>query len=216
LGHDGGRLNTTPSSTSSRLHRLESKRFERGLTAANRRVEHMGYTGNTRRREGMKKRVTVVGAAAAVGLALLLLYSTLSFSSGSASAAAFPKIVSGHVYDNGANPVVGATVVVQIWDGTTLRYTEPSVTTNEEGFYTVSVGGSYWDPGNTIKVNATVVPFYVTNSAIADSGPAQTIDVQFTEVIPEFSSMLVVVVSMVALFVLMSARKKSQNPRGGH
>jgi hypothetical protein len=216
LGHDDGRLNTTPSLTSPRLHRLESKRFERGLTAANRRVEHMGYKGNSRQRGGMRKKIAV-GATAAVVLALLFLYSTLSFSSGPATAASWPKDVSGYVYDDSDDLVVGADIDVEIWNGGTLRYTYPlDVTTDDEGFYAVSIGSENWDVGNTIRVNATEGSFRGTNSTVADSGPAQTIDVHFTEVIPEFGSVLVVVVSMVALIVLMSARKKSQSPRDGH
>lgn len=149
-------------------------------------------------------------AAIAAAVVLALSCAALVFSSGPTSAASFPKTVYGHVYDSADHAVEGATVSVEIWNGGTLRYTEPDVVSECDGFYTVSIGGDYWDIGNTIKVTATFGLVSGTGSVAADGGPTQTVDVHFAEEIPEFSMMLVPAFLMVALFMLARAGRRNR------
>jgi archaellum component FlaF (FlaF/FlaG flagellin family) len=152
-------------------------------------------------------------SCAAVAL-ILMTCGALALFSGHVSAAAFPKIVSGHVYEgDSSHPVVGATVAVEIWNGATLRYTEPSVLTNGAGFYAVSIGGSYWDPGNTIKVTVDYDLNQKSESVVADSGPAQTVDVTFPYAIPQLAGMVGTLTTVVAIGVLAMVllRRNRQN-----
>jgi hypothetical protein len=182
------------------------------MTATNRRFEHMGCTGNSRRREGMRKKIAV-GATVAVALALLFLYPALSFSSDSASAESWPKAVDGHVYDLSSAPVVGATVVVEIWDGATLRYTAPSETTDSGGFYLTDIAGASWFEGDTIKVTASYDSKEKSESVTADGSDGQTVDITFPYAIPQLAGMAGTLITVAAIGVLAMVllRRNGQN-----
>jgi hypothetical protein len=145
-------------------------------------------------------------SCAAVAL-ILMICVVLALSSGPVSAASWPKDVSGNVYEgDSGHPVVGADIDVEIWNGGTLRYTYPlDVTTDDEGFYAVSIGGENWDVGNTIKVTASYDSNQKTESVVADSGPAQTVDVIFPYAIPQLAGMVGTLITVVAIGVLALA-----------
>lgn len=212
MDSDDGIVSATASLVSSRADYARSRQPETGITDSCRRLGHMVRTGGAEARRGRQRKVAM-GAVVAVVTTLALLCVALLFSSGGGMAASWPKGVSGHVYDSGDEIVVGATVVVEIWDGATLRYTQPSVTTDSEGFYTVTIGTSSWDTGDTIKVTATDGVFSGSSSTAATPDPAQTIDVHLTEEIPEFSGMFLVVVSLVTMFAVMRIGRKRRRSR---
>lgn len=151
----------------------------------------------------------IEAVAATVVLALLLFYflgpADSPSDSNAVMAGSGPKIVSGHVYDSLLSPVPGADVTVRIkYDGTERK--NMTTSTDLSGFYTVTFDMNYWMLGDTIQVDVTYDSLSATNSAIATALPAQTVDVHFSEVIPEFGGLLVAVVSVFPFLVAFAHR----------
>jgi hypothetical protein len=121
-----------------------------------------------------------------------------------AAAQGFPKDVIGTVRDQAGTPVQGALVIVKMFDGTTEKSSH-SDTTNTLGRYTTTFGGTEWSDGWTINVSATYNSQTETNNAICDDAPIQTVDVTFTFEIPEFGTMLGIVVAGLALGIVAVA-----------
>ena len=119
--------------------------------------------------------------------ALTLAIVTMLQSAAPASAALFPKVVDGLVFDSVGTPLENAYVTVKILRASdnTTRATQ-NYWTDETGFYTVTFDGAYWDEGDTIQVIAEFNSAQRSNSTLADSGPWQTIDVEYPYEIPEF------------------------------
>jgi len=122
-------------------------------------------------------------------------------------AAAGPLVVDGHVYDQTMTAVSGATVVVAVTNGATLRGTQ-TTTTDSVGFYTVTIDPNQWDVGNTLTVVATKLPDVGEASKTIDSD-FQTVDVMFGAVIPEFGpGMMAGVAGLTALIVIVGVRRR--------
>jgi phosphatidate phosphatase APP1 len=144
----------------------------------------------------------IVGIAA---VATLLLACSIDFGgsprdSPVAVAAATIKVVFGHVNDSlqASVPGVGVTVTAKI-DSTVHKIL--TTTTDNSGFYTVTFGASDWFVNDIIQVDVTYDSLSATNSTVANALPSQSVDVQFAEVIPEFSSAFVVTLSTIVLIV---------------
>ncbi len=151
-----------------------------------------------------------------VAVALILATcGALAFSSGPVSAASWQKIVWGHVYEgDSSHPVVGADIVVEIWDGAALRYTYPlSVTTDGAGFYQVTIPAVSWDEDNTIKVTASYDSNQKSELSGADSSPSQEIDITFPYAIPQLAGIAGTLITVVAIGVLalVLLRRNGQN-----
>jgi hypothetical protein len=134
----------------------------------------------------LKRRVPAVAIAvfAVVAVAMLL-------SSGYVSAAG-PKVIRGYIKDNAANPLEGASVVLEVRTPLdVLRYTE-STTSDETGFYSFILDTLFgqWADGDTFKIIATYSGNQKTESALDDGTPMQIIDVTFPFEIPQFGSLL--------------------------
>jgi len=168
----------------------------------------------TRSRNSYCTRTRIAAVAATVVSALLLFHFLGPANSPSDSKAVMagngPKIVSGHVYDSLLNPVPGADVTVMIKYDSTVRKTL-TTSTDLSGFYTVTFGSaSDWNEGETIQVDVTYDSLSATNSTIANLNPSQIVDVHFTEVIPEFGGLLVIVVLILPLLVAFVHRYRGK------
>jgi len=134
--------------------------------------------------------IMIVGIAA---VATLLLACSIDFGRSSSNdspavvAGDFAKIVFGHVNDSLQAPVLGAGVTVTTKYDSTVRKSL-TTTTDNSGFYTVTFAAFDWYVNDIIQVEVTYDSLSAANSTVANSGPAQAVDVQFVEIIPEFSS----------------------------
>lgn len=122
----------------------------------------------------------------------LSIVSLAMISSGPASAATGPLLVSGYVTDNAGHTMEGVPVtVVSKNAGTTVKTL--TTTTDADGFYTVTFGGMEgdWDVGFTItsiaQSGATQESETVT---IVDETPTLQINIQFPFEIPQFGNVL--------------------------
>jgi hypothetical protein len=146
-------------------------------------------------------------------IALLLMVALVPVHIGSraVTAAAGPLAVDGVIYSSGGINVTGATVIVTILDGTTVRVVMPT-TSDANGFYAVSVAPTLWSTGNTILVGATKGSDVGENSTVADEdNPFATIDVHFgMSAIPEFGgpAMTALTVSAIGMMVVVYARRR--------
>lgn len=151
----------------------------------------------------------IVACIAATLLAAHFFVPDRDSSDSSSIAAAFPKIVSGHVYDSQPVNVSGASVTVTILNGVTERASQ-TTTTDGDGFYQVTFDGTNWDISNTIKVDAALDTLTGTYSVVADGTPAQTVDVYFSSPIPEFGNLAVVCGAVLAVFLVFSRRSRGK------
>jgi hypothetical protein len=144
-------------------------------------------------------------------IALLLMVALVPIHIGSRAsmAAVGPLAVDGIIYSSGGIPVVGATVVVSIFDGLTFRAASLPFTSDSNGFYAVSFGGSEWDIGNRIVVVATHGSDIGQNETVADFD-FQTIDVHLGTVIPELGGPVTtaLTVSAIGMMVVFYARRR--------
>lgn len=137
-------------------------------------------------------------------LILVVLGGLVFFSEPVSAANGDPKDVSGYVYEgDSSHPVEGATIVLEIWDGTDLRSTCDPVETDEDGFYFVVIGslyGEYWEAGDILKVTATYGASQKSESIIADTGPAQVVpDIVFPYAIPQLAGVAGTMIAVVAV-----------------
>jgi len=145
----------------------------------------------------------IVGIAA---VATMLLVCSVDFGRSSSSdspavvAGDFAKIVFGHVNDSLQAPVLGAGVTVTTKYDSTVRKSLIT-TTDNFGFYTVTFAAFDWYVNDIIQVDVAYDSLSAVNSTVANSGPAQAVDVQFVEIISEFSSALMVTLSTIVLIV---------------
>lgn len=150
-------------------------------------------------------RSDIPGARVAVAAVAVVFASivALALVPGPASAAPFPKPISGHVYvgDSG-HPAVGASVLIEVWDGgASPSYTSETVLADEDGFYTITIAGENWDEGDTLKAVASYESDQASTSVAADDGP-QTIDVIFPYAIPQLAGVAGALVALAAVGVL--------------
>jgi hypothetical protein len=151
-------------------------------------------------------------AAVVIVLLAITVLIGVSFLSVSKNASAgIMKVVRGQIYDQFANPIGGANVTIEAVRGGTTMDTLWYDSSETDGIYTVTF--SIMDDlqeGDTIKVTASFSSYSSTSSAIADSGPLQTIDVTISGVvIPEFGALSIAIVcgAFVAVFILIGRRK---------
>lgn len=127
------------------------------------------------------------------------------------ASAGIVKNVRGQIYDQLGTPLSGANVTVKAIRGGVTQQTLWYDSSETDGFYTVTFGGmDNLQIGDTIEVTASYSGRSSTNSAIADSGPFQTIDVTISGVvIPEFGALSVAAVcgAFVAVFILVGRRR---------
>jgi hypothetical protein len=131
-----------------------------------------------------------------------------------ANAASQPKIVWGYVYDEGDQPLAGATVTVTMKYGAGITRSELTADPTEpDGYYIVTFDATQWEEGDTVEVSAMKSGGEVaTNSTQATPAGAgdQQIDVHFSEiVIPEFGNALLVVpiLGLMVVCLLIGCRK---------
>lgn len=147
-------------------------------------------------------------------LAILMFVSAaISLVAATTSASVFPKVVDGYVRDLSGLPVPGANVTVSVYDGATLKGTQYYDSTEGDGFYTVTLEGPQWDPGDEIRVTATYGLESAQNSTVADDGPFQSVDVTMSIVIPEFgtysgSPVLGLSLGIIAIFAIVASRRR--------
>ena len=160
-------------------------------------------------RASIARSAAVATAIAAVALLIAL---SLNPASDRSVASPGPKTVRGNVYDSIGNPVAGANVTVKIIHGGSTIATLWYDSTESNGWYSVFFGTNDWNEGDTIEVTAKYDLDQATNSAVADSGPLQTVDVHIGSlVVPEFGGLLqaplvVVSVSSIALILVLRRR----------
>jgi len=122
--------------------------------------------------------------------------------------ALFPLNVRGHIYDPSFNPVAGADVTIESWNGATLVQTMTD-TSDVSGLYSVTFASNEWDAGYTISVTADDGSDIVTNSTVISSDAVVLlfINVTMTTAIPEFSEAGLVVVCSAFVLVAAVARR---------
>jgi hypothetical protein len=162
-----------------------------------------------RRDRGLAKVMAILAP-----IALLLMVALVPIHVGSRAAVAAPTgplAVDGIIYSSGGLPVVGATVIVTIFDGVTVRVVMPT-SSDVNGFYAVSVDMAFWSTGNTILVGAQKGSDVGENSTVADEGfPFATIDVHLgVSGIPELGgpATTALTVSAIGMMVVFYARRR--------
>jgi hypothetical protein len=155
---------------------------------------------------------TRFAAVVTVLLAVSILIGVSFLSVSKDASAGITKNVRGHIYDQSLNPIGGANVTVKAIRGGITMDTLWYDFSEADGFYTVTFGdiGNNLEAGDTIEVTARYSGFSSTSSAIADSGPLQTIDVTISGVvIPEFGALSLATVcgAFVAIFILIGRRR---------
>lgn len=136
----------------------------------------------------------------------------LFISSGNVSAGIGPKVVSGYIYDSEGNPVNGANVVVNIIHNSVVTATK-SYTTGSSGYYMVSFAPAEWQVGDTLEVLATKGSDQGDNSKVITGEGGESIDVHFETAIPQFGSLVGVLLAAglmggVAIVFLRSGRNR--------
>ena len=124
----------------------------------------------------------------------------------------FPKVVSGNVTDSEGNLIPGMNVTVKMKAGSTDRMVLTNIS-DEVGFYAVTFAGGDWDPDNTIEVNASYGPETAMNSTTADNSPGQVLNLEFSVVIPEFDSSVVVPLIATVLIISVSVISRTASVR---
>lgn len=150
--------------------------------------------------------------AVATLFSALMLAAVVSFITHNAAADIGPKVVNGTIFDSGGHPITGADVAVSVYNKTTHIQTGPTLTTttDDDGFYFVTVDPGNWDVGDKIDVVASFNSAQTNNSAKADSNPTQEINVQFPLGIAQFGSLIGLGVSagLVAVVAIVFLKKR--------
>jgi len=162
---------------------------------------------------GMRARglFTILGVFVALLLIALSLKASTQESNWVLAQATGLKPVAGYIYmADGTTPAAGATVVVTMWNGTTLRSTL-TTTSDSTGLYAVTFGfgSASWEVGDLIVVGATLGFEVGEANAVADSSPIQYINVVVGTAIPEFGAPIALVTAAVAIVVLAAIRRRS-------
>jgi len=159
------------------------------------------------------RRFRAAPAVVAVALSLMALIAAAP----QASAGDGLKIVRCWIWDDAANNVTGALVVVSIIaPDTSVRATDSELS-DENGWYSLQFGPSDWYIGDTIRVVCT----YSGNQEMEEvaagssaSSPYQYVNITFPFEIPQFGSILGTMVTIGAVgmigavFVVYSRRRK--------
>jgi hypothetical protein len=155
--------------------------------------------------------VSVMAIIAPIALLMMVALVPIHVASRASIAATGPLTVDGIVYSSTGVLVSGASVVVSIWNGTTLRWTEPSTSTDISGFYSVAIAPGNWDLGNRAVVAASKGIESGANQTVIDFD-FQTVDVHFGTVIPELggTATTVLAVSAIGMMVVFYSRRHRQ------
>ena len=149
-------------------------------------------------------RMTLVGLTLCMAAALL---------PGSVHAGTLPYSIYGYVYDVDGTPVVGATVVVSVWDNDNEKTTLPSTETSGDGFYECAFfDGSIWDPDKPVEVTADTGTKQMTVTDTLVAGDSMQIDVDFRTLIPQFGTttgfaVAAGLVGIIAIMILPRVRR---------
>ena len=130
------------------------------------------------------------------GLLAGLLSALFLFASPPVAAGPLNLTVYGYVFDNGAQPLEGAGVVVEVQAGT---YPSLSTTTDSDGFYVVEFDLGDWQIGDTVRTTVTYSSYQEYDEAVTDEYGTVQIDITFAYAIPEFGSFFGVVVATVLM-----------------
>ncbi len=147
---------------------------------------------------------------AAVSLIAFIAFCGLvSLAATDVSAETVIKIIDGHVYDPNGDPLEGADVSVSIYNGATWINTY-STTTDQDGFYTITIAPSDWNVGYNITVEATFNSEQVSDTIVADATFGQTVDLQFPLGIPQFGTIIgfFVAAGLIAVVAIVFLKKK--------
>jgi len=128
----------------------------------------------------------------------------------------FTKTIDGTVYDHLGSAVDGVNVKVDIWVGDwplNFGVLSGSRTTASDawGHYEVSFDANEWSPHYVIEILGTKDITVWTENAEANGDAFQTIDLDSSSTIPEFSGpeiMVLTVSASAAFFVLITRRKR--------
>lgn len=129
------------------------------------------------------------------------------------SAAAFPKVISGLVYEgDSTHPVFGAYVLVEIYDVShNLLGSSYDPHTDSTGFYTVTISVDV-ALATTIEVTATYGVSNQKTVTVADNDIlfAQTIDVPFPYAIPQLAGIggMLAAVGIIGAVAIVSMRTR--------
>lgn len=131
-----------------------------------------------------------------------LLFAGMLLSTHDARAGTGPLTVGGTVTDSAGTPISGASVLIEIIE----KSYSTSTSTGSDGKYQKDVPLDKWDEGNTIRVSVTYGGDTETRTQtitpeIAAIGIA-IIDVQFSFEIPEFGSLVGLMIAGTAVAVL--------------
>lgn len=178
-----------------------------------------GLVGGNRKFKSRRKHplinsrnLSAVLALSLVGIAIVALILAPSEQKRESSILATgPKTISGHIYDSGGSPVAGAVVHVASKSGSTT-YANLTKTSDGSGFYFVVFAPAEWEIGYTIEVYATYGSYSAINTTTADPGPAQVVDVHFSVLIPEFTSLSFVAGMTVVVSLIGIRLRKGKNP----
>ena len=135
-------------------------------------------------------------AVVAFGLLAGLVSAVLMFASPPVAAGPANLTVYGYVYDNAAQPLEGAGVVVEVRAGT---FPSESAITDSDGYYQVDFDYTLWQIGDTIRTTATYGSYQEFEEAPAEADTLMQIDITFSYEIPEFGSFVGVVVATVLM-----------------
>jgi hypothetical protein len=189
-------------------------RIERSLDSMPR-----GSSPRPAKRKGARRITTLVAciAVAAIVSGALLLMGTGAdqptaaapgASSGIGADPEFPHPVTGMLYDGGANPLPYTSVTI-----TNVRLGVSNETESEEdgrySFDLANMDGTY-EVGDEILVEAVNETLQISGSATGyvTGGYYDIIDVTLDTAIPEFSTVIVPVVGMLALFAVVGLRRR--------
>jgi len=132
-----------------------------------------------------------------------------------AKAADAPKTVYGVVYDEIGQPIAGATVTVTMKYGLDNNRSQLIYgPTDTDGYYLLVFDISQWMEHDTIEVVASRSgQDTATNSTEANPEGSQQVDVQFLELIPEFTNPAFVISAfcVTALLVFRGSRNRRRN-----
>ena len=113
-------------------------------------------------------------ALVAFGLLAGLVSAVLMFASPPVAAGPANLTVYGYVYDNGAQPLEGAGVVVEVLAGT---FPSESATTDVDGFYMVEFDLADWEIGDTVRTTVIYGSYQEFEEAPAEADTVMQIDV---------------------------------------
>jgi hypothetical protein len=159
-------------------------------------------------RNGRMFGLTVVAAVALVLAGVLA-------SSGQTSAGTGPKVIRGWVWDIDGRNVTGASIVVNIWEDSSKAVLSATLgePTDEDGFYSLQFAPEDWEIGYYVEVISTYNGDQEPNGTDVTASPFQYVNITYDYGIPEFGSVIGLVVAggaigLVAIVALFATQRR--------